>query len=128
MPCRRCLNDATAHVAGEEHVIFVDADDEEADNPDVFSLDPRADEIDLRPAVREAWLLAVPGFLLCRDDCKGLCPTCGADLNAGDCGCPPQVAADPRWDALRSLATASDDADAPMQQTKQKRRSGCKAR
>ena len=41
MPCRRCLNDATAHVAGEEHVIFVDADDEEADNPDVYPLDAR---------------------------------------------------------------------------------------
>ena len=48
MPCRRCLNDASAHVSGEEHVIFVDADDEEADNPDVYALDARADEIDLR--------------------------------------------------------------------------------
>ena len=123
MPCRRCLNDATAHVAGEEHIIFVEADDEEADNPDVYPLDERADEIDLRPAVREAWLLAVPGFLLCKENCKGLCPTCGADLNVGDCGCPPQVTADSRWDALRSLA-ATSEMDAPAQQTKQKRRSG----
>ena len=122
MPCRRCLNDATSHVTGEEHVIFVEADDEEADNPDVYPLEPGADEIDLRPAVREQWLLAAPGFLLCRDDCKGLCPTCGADLNAGDCECPPAVSVDSRWDALRSL-TSAEHADAPVQQ-KQKRRSG----
>ncbi|HYX83324.1 MAG TPA: DUF177 domain-containing protein, partial [Gemmatimonadales bacterium] len=99
MPCRRCLRDATGHVASDEHVIFVDADDEEADNPDVYPLDPRADELDLRPALREQWLLSVPAFVLCREDCRGLCPTCGADLNAGDCGCPPEEARDPRWDA-----------------------------
>jgi uncharacterized protein len=127
MPCRRCLTDATARVAGEEHVIFVDSDDEEADNPDVYPLDSRADEIDLRPAVREAWLLAVPGFLLCREDCKGLCPTCGADLNAGDCKCPPQVTVDSRWDALRSLGKV-EDADTAGQKTKQKRSSGGNSR
>ena len=127
MPCRRCLNDASAHVSGEEHVIFVDADDEEADNPDVYTLDPRADEIDLRPAIREQWLLIVPAFVLCRDDCKGLCPTCGVDLNAGECHCPPQVSVDSRWDALRSLSKV-DGADTPAQQTKQKRSSGGKSR
>ena len=127
MACRRCLSDATAHVTGEEHVIFVDADDEEADKPDVYPLDPRADEIDLRAAVREQWLLTVPGFLLCREDCRGLCPTCGADLNVGDCACPPEVTVDSRWDALRSL-TRVDAADAPARQTKQKRQSGGKSR
>src|SRR5438270_3924742 len=127
LPCRRCLNDASTHVSGEEHVIFVDADDEEADNPDVFTLDDRADEIDLRPAVREQWLLLAPSFLLCREDCKGLCPNCGTDLNAGACNCPPQVSVDSRWDALRSLGT-DEEADAPAQQTKEKRRSGGKSR
>lgn len=127
MPCRRCLSDASSHVAGEEHVIFVDADDEEADNPDVYPLDSRADDVDLRPAVREAWLLAVPGFVLCSDDCKGLCRSCGTDLNTNACHCPPEVSVDSRWDALRSLATV-DDADASARQTKQKRRSSGNAR
>ena len=49
----------------------------------------------------EQWLLDVPGYALCREDCKGLCPTCGADLNEGECECPP--AADSRWDALRKI-------------------------
>jgi uncharacterized protein len=108
MPCRRCLADASAHVAGEEHIIFVEADDEEADNPDVYSLDETADEIDLRPALREQWLLNVPAYVLCGDDCKGLCPTCGADLNAGNCGCPPVESRDPRWDKLRQLESARE--------------------
>jgi uncharacterized protein len=127
MPCRRCLADATSHVTGEEHVIFVEADDEEADNPDVFPLDPRADEIDLRPAVREQWLLAVPTFALCHEDCKGLCPTCGADLNVGDCGCPPQVSVDSRWDALRALQ-ADEQSGPSATQRKQKRKSGGRSR
>lgn len=127
MPCRRCLADATSRVTGEEHVIFVEADDEEADNPDVFPLDPRADEIDLRPALREQWLLAVPAFALCREDCQGLCPTCGADLNSGNCGCPPHVSLDSRWDALRSLQ-ADERRDIPAAKRQQKRKSGGRSR
>jgi DUF177 domain-containing protein len=120
MACRRCLTDASAHVAGDEHIIFVDAEDEEADNPDVYPLDPRADQIDLRPALREQWLLSVPGFVLCRDDCKGLCPTCGADLNMGDCKCPPRESHDSRWDALRALEPIHDDTAAANEATERR--------
>jgi uncharacterized protein len=103
LPCRRCLNDASAPVADEAHLIFAQAGDEETDDPDVFQLDPRAHELDLRPALREQWLLAAPGYALCRDDCKGLCPRCGADLNTGSCDCPPQT--DARWDELRKATS-----------------------
>jgi uncharacterized protein len=127
MPCRRCLTDASAHVAGDEHIIFVEADDEEADNPDVYPLDARADELDLRPALREQWLLTVPTFVLCRDDCNGLCDTCGADLNSSPCGCPPKMSIDSRWDALRKLSLHSDTDSAAQTNptrtsTKQKRK------
>jgi uncharacterized protein len=101
MPCRRCLADATAHVADEAHVIFAEEGDEDTDDPDVYRLPDSADELDLRPSIREQWLLAVPQFALCREDCKGLCPKCGADLNAGSCGCPP--ASDSRWEALKKV-------------------------
>ena len=107
MPCRRCLVDTTVHVSSEDHLIFAEAGDEEADDPDVFRLDHRARELDLRPAVREQWLLSVPTFAVCREDCRGLCPACGADLNAGTCECPPAGATDTRWDALRALANGS---------------------
>jgi uncharacterized protein len=99
LPCRRCLTDAKAHVHDEIHLIFAEPGDEETDDPDVYRLDPRSRDLDLRPAIREQWLLNAPGYVLCRDDCKGLCPTCGADLNAGSCECPPM--GDSRWDVLR---------------------------
>ncbi|HEY0970984.1 MAG TPA: DUF177 domain-containing protein [Gemmatimonadales bacterium] len=101
--CRRCLADVAAHVAEDAHFVFAEAGDAEIeDDPDVYHLDPRSQELDLRPAVREQWLLDVPAFVVCRDDCRGLCPSCGADLNAGPCGCAAP-STDPRWDALRGL-------------------------
>ena len=65
-----------------------------------------ARELDLRPALREEWLLHAPAFPLCREDCKGLCPQCGNDRNlaADEGGCACQPAADPRWAALQGAA------------------------
>lgn len=103
MDCRRCLTPTSVSVSEELHLIYTDADDEEVDDPDVFRIPPRARELDLRPSIREQWLLAVPAFALCRDDCKGLCPHCGADLNAGDCGC--RATADNGGAALRASGT-----------------------
>lgn len=101
LECRRCLADTRAHVSDEAHIIFVEGEEEEADDPDVYRLDARALELDLRPAIREQWLVAAPLFALGRDDCKGLCPHCGADLNAGEHTCDQQ-GSDQRWDALRN--------------------------
>jgi uncharacterized protein len=102
--CRRCLTEAHAHVEDESHIIYAEEDETTADDPDVYLVEGGADDLDLRPAIREEWLLAQPRFVLCRDDCKGLCPRCGADLNAGPCDCPPQ--ADSRWDSLRKAERA----------------------
>jgi DUF177 domain-containing protein len=99
VPCRRCLSDAHARVEDESHIIYAETGDEEIDDPDVYPLDPSDRYLDLRPAIREEWLLAQPRFVICRDDCQGLCPRCGADLNAGPCACPPQT--DSRWAELR---------------------------
>ena len=101
--CRRCLGPARASVDEELHLLFAAATDEESDDSDVYMLEPRATTVDLRPALREQWLLAAPGFALCREDCKGLCPRCGADLNAVPCDCEPAI--DPRWAALKGKAT-----------------------
>jgi uncharacterized protein len=101
--CRRCLGPARVQVDEELHLLFADATDEESDDSDVYMLEPRATTVDLRPALREQWLLAAPGFALCCEDCKGLCPRCGADLNLGPCDCEPDI--DPRWAALKGKAT-----------------------
>ncbi|MGH7908117.1 MAG: YceD family protein [Candidatus Binataceae bacterium] len=49
------------------------------------------DEVDLTPLIREELLLAMPTRPLCREDCRGLCPHCGINLNYADCNCRPEA-------------------------------------
>lgn len=99
--CRRCLTSVHKQVADDVQLLFAESGVEDADEDDVVLIPAGDRELDLRPAVREEWLLAVPGFALCREECQGLCPTCGADRNTGSCTCSQP--SDPRWDALRNL-------------------------
>jgi uncharacterized protein len=103
MDCRRCLTPVTVPVVDEVAALFTDADNAEADDPDVFPLADGGARVDLTPAVREQWILTAPTFALCRSECQGLCATCGADLNRGACSCAPTP--DPRWAALRDATT-----------------------
>ena len=59
-------------------------------------------ELDLETPVAEEILMAFPTRELCKEDCKGLCPKCGKDLNEGDCDCPKKEI-DPRWSILQKL-------------------------
>ena len=85
--CRRCLAPVEIAVQSDLHAIFADASDENADEPDVLPLGEGGLTVDLRPAVREQWVLESAVLPLCRPDCLGFCPTCGADRNAGPCAC-----------------------------------------
>lgn len=58
--------------------------------------------VSLRPVFEEELILQFPPRLLCREGCRGLCPKCGADLNAGGCGCAEKEI-DPRLEALRAF-------------------------
>jgi uncharacterized protein len=58
--------------------------------------------IEVDDLVREQIELALPMGRLCKQDCRGLCPHCGANLNQVECGCSAEVV-DPRWEALRVL-------------------------
>jgi len=71
-----------------------------------FTIDERH-VLDLTEAICQYVLLAVPMKPLCREDCAGLCPTCGHNLNRGPCDCLPQEA-DPHRSELGKLALASD--------------------
>ncbi len=84
--CRRCLAEGDKPVEAALNLMF-SANPDTADDPSVYQLEEHSRQVDLRPAIREELALAAPAFPLCRDDCAGLCPTCGADLNAGPCGC-----------------------------------------
>ena len=65
------------------------------------------DQIDLNELMREQFYLALPMKPLCREDCRGLCPQCGTNLNTGACGCTPTWE-DPRFAALKALQTRQD--------------------
>ncbi|GAC1447213.1 MAG: hypothetical protein PVSMB4_01990 [Ktedonobacterales bacterium] len=58
--------------------------------------------LDLREAIRQNLLLALPMRTICREECAGLCPQCGHNLNAGPCGCEPEVV-ESRFETLRAL-------------------------
>ncbi len=60
------------------------------------------EQVDLSPLIREQVILALPTRPLCQEDCRGLCPHCGANLNRTECGCVAETF-DPRLEALRSL-------------------------
>jgi uncharacterized protein len=99
-PCMRCLEPA-------ERVIEVDArevdqpgsgDDDELTSPYVDG-----DELDLRSWARDALVLALPTQIVCRDECRGLCPVCGENLNAASPDHAHEAEPDPRWAKLREL-------------------------
>ena len=72
----------------------------------------RHDEIDLDQPIRDLVVPELPLVPLCADDCLGLCPTCGANLNDAACDCAAE-ARDPRWDALRALVIPDDGEHRP---------------
>jgi uncharacterized protein len=84
--CRRCLIDVTLPISAEVDALF-SADPDAADDPGVYFLAPKATQVDLRPVLREELALAVPAYFLCREECAGLCPRCGVDLNQGPHEC-----------------------------------------
>ncbi|MBI2339397.1 MAG: DUF177 domain-containing protein [Deltaproteobacteria bacterium] len=63
-------------------------------------------EIDLKEIIREQVVLALPLQFLCAENCRGLCPRCGANLNVELCRCLPDNPADPRWGPLKKWKQA----------------------
>lgn len=117
--CGRCLLPVSVDLPVEFELILVPAEghagDRSADKdankgPVGGSFAPRDAEeetytgkvIDLDPIVREQILLALPGYPVCTESCKGLCPVCGANLNDRACGCDRHVP-DPRWAGLKNV-------------------------
>jgi uncharacterized protein len=101
--CRRCLTEVTGELEVEVHELYQAhhrTDPAPEDEEETYLL--TGDVLDLEPLARDAVLLSLPLAPLCRPDCAGLCPACGADLNAGPCGCPPATT-DPRWAGLEVL-------------------------
>lgn len=109
--CVRCLDPLTASVVVDLQELYAypgarpgPEPDEESDTEPLAEM--AGDLVDIEPAVRDAVVLALPLQPLCRDDCPGLCPQCGARL-ADEPGHAHEVV-DQRWAALRGLATGTE--------------------
>jgi uncharacterized protein len=107
LSCNRCLKafEQPMHVTFEEQ--FYPTVDVVSGKPlapfdedEIFPIDEHH-LVDLTEAIRQNVLLAMPMATICREDCKGLCPQCGHDLNLGPCECKPEV--DARLSVLENL-------------------------
>ena len=86
--CDRCLDPASFEIASEvdEYFLFEEPEDE-GENEDGFEVIGEDKVIDLADAVHDAIVMETPFVVLCREDCRGLCPDCGCNLNREECGC-----------------------------------------
>jgi len=97
-PCMRCLEPAEPTYSVDAREVSQPGESDELDSPYV-----EGGVLDLRRWSRDAFALALPAKLLCRPDCAGLCPICGADLNATGSEHHHERQPDPRWAKLSEL-------------------------
>ena len=100
--CRRCLDGVEQRIDVDISLLFAPSDLLAEDDGEMYRLELGVREIYLGPYVREKVVLAIPSFVECRVDCRGLCAGCGENLNESECKCSPG-GTDPRWGALRAL-------------------------
>ena len=106
--CDRCLGPATFEIASEVACYYLKEEpEEEVDDEEDFGLINLEDgTIDLSEAIQSSLIMDIPFVILCADDCKGLCPSCGANLNDGDCGCV--IEADPDFERPNPFAALAN--------------------
>ncbi len=102
--CDRCLVSLRQALTCSFAVMYIYDEQEAGRFPpeDIRVMAHDATVIDLSPDVRELVLLSVPLKLLCSEECRGLCSSCGADLNVAGCGCRNEIANRP-WQGLEKL-------------------------
>lgn len=102
--CKRCLNPVDVAFDVTFTTVFTAEADSENGDGEIRPIPAGAAELDLRPLVREELMLNIPQYAVCREECAGLCSTCGVDLNEESCECTASDQ-DPRWDALRAMTS-----------------------
>jgi len=106
--CDRCLKPVEIPVSADFELEYITGSEYESSGVaelteaemSVSVFDGEA--VDVDEIVKEQILLSVPTRMLCREDCKGICPQCGTDRNTGECNCVTEEI-DPRWAALKNL-------------------------
>lgn len=99
--CHRCLNDVNINLQNTVERVLVTAYETEEKEEFILIKDG---VLDLMPVLEEDITLNLPLQILCNEDCAGLCPQCGKDLNKGMCECD-ETKIDPRLEALKNLFT-----------------------
>lgn len=97
--CDRCAEDVKKSFSFDVSKIIVEELQNEKDDDDYIIVSNRT--LDLEELVHEEVSLSLPTKILCKEDCKGLCPKCAANLNVSKCNCKKDV--DPRMEALLQL-------------------------
>src|SRR5256714_13574362 len=106
--CDRCLQPIELPVNADFALDYISgADYESSEGAELTEAEMSlsvfdGEAVDVDEIVKEQILLAVPTRMLCREDCKGICPQCGIDRNTGECSCVTNDT-DPRWAALKNL-------------------------
>lgn len=112
IPCSRCLRETEHHFSESGEFTLIPtppamSPEQRLEEEDFTTQFFSGEEIDLAPLVREMVILSVPVKPLCKPDCKGLCPVCGADRNEEGCEHATVAengeATDSRWSKLREL-------------------------
>lgn len=103
IPCRRCVDPVQITLDEPLDLLWLaEASLEGEEDGEVRVLPDKGVVIALEDSLREELFLRIPTWVVCREDCAGLCPSCGADLTEGPCACANDEG-DPRWDALRNI-------------------------
>ncbi len=108
LQCSRCLADFTAAKDTDLNLVIRRGDVEvpvrdEREQPEADAVLVKGSELDPGELIVQELLLNVPMKPLCREDCPGLCPHCGALKGSRECNCPDDGPVDPRWEALARL-------------------------
>lgn len=98
--CARCLDDIIVDAGFSVEESFVQSESKVPEDDDIIVFDGYTIELD--DVIKDNLIMNIKGRYLCDEDCKGLCPQCGADLNDGECGCSREFI-DPRWSGLADL-------------------------
>lgn len=101
--CDRCGDEFESELQSDYQMVYLmDQTPEETDAINIAYLPAESVQINIIEDVRDFVLLSVPMKKLCSEDCKGLCPRCGENLNANECKCSDKEV-DPRWKPLIEL-------------------------
>ena len=103
--CSRCLDPVQVPLRAEIDALYDREPDPE--DPDLYSFE--AHTLQLEDAVKDALLLAMPLQIFCKPDCRGLCPTCGANLNHHTCTCQEGNVVTGPFSALKNIVLNNEE-------------------